>query len=139
MARGISGVLNRTYADAIRIARTEGGRAQTEGTIQSFKAADEAGVEARWIWVATKDERTRDSHREMDGEAAEVRDGEHEWYLAGEWVRGPRLHSDVAEVANCRCTTRMEIEGLAPKLMRSKEYGVEPYMPYAEWERKHKK
>lgn len=133
MARGVKDALGKSFADALRIARTEAHRAQVEGTKAAYEKSDELGVEGRWIWVATLDGRTRTSHRSLDGKEATMRDGEHYWRLGNMWTPGPGLSGDPAEDINCRCTIRYEVDGLSPKLRRIKGEGVQPYQTYEEW------
>lgn len=64
------------------------------------------GVDVRARWMATLDSRTRDSHRQLDGEAA----GDD-----GRFSNGPRYPGDptgpASEVWNCRCTLVASIPG----------------------------
>ncbi len=80
------------------IARTETTRAAGWGNVTAFK---EGGAEAK-EWVATRDNRTRDDHDEMDGQVVGIdepfetpggEDGDH-----------PGDFDDPAEDCNCRCT-----------------------------------
>jgi hypothetical protein len=54
---------------AMTVARTEGIRATNLGNIAAARAwlAENPGMTVVKTWVATKDERTRDAHRELDG------------------------------------------------------------------------
>ena len=53
---------------AIRAARTAFTGAQNAGRMDSYKAAEDMGIKVQKRWVATKDGRTRHSHRRLDGE-----------------------------------------------------------------------
>lgn len=86
---------------AERIARTEiigtANRGGYEGMVQS-------GVVKTKIWLATKDARTRDSHRSMDGEEVPLKERYSNGLLhPGDW------DGHAAEIINCRCT---ELAGL---------------------------
>ena len=130
MARDIARQSGRTYKNALRIVHTEGGRAQTLGTQAAFDRADSLGVHAKQIWVASLDDRTRDSHGALDG----VERQEKGWYSPEVgWVEGPRLSGDPSFDINCRCDIRGEIEGLEPTVRRTREAGVVPYTTYNDW------
>jgi hypothetical protein len=119
MARGIKEALDRSVSDALRIARTEAHRAQMEGSVAAFDKAESKGADIRRIWVATKDDRTRDTHRELDETEAEMHDGETMWNVGGTWARfpgDPVLPPD--QSVNCRCQIREEASGLEPESIR---------------------
>lgn len=131
MARALAASVERTYSDALRIVRTEGLRAYSLGTMAALNRADDLGVEVKRVWIATLDDRTRDSHAALDGKEADPEKG---WYIPGTgWVAGPRLSGNPAEDINCRCDIGGEIAGLEPKLRRTKEDGVVPYTTYSDW------
>lgn len=71
MARRITDEFNKSYNDAIRIARTEGARAAGEGQADSYDRAEELGIDLDRLWVATLDGRTRDAHGTLDGMSAD--------------------------------------------------------------------
>ena len=138
MTRGIRAAIDRNYKDALRIARTEAHKAQVTGTLDSYDKAGDLGVNVKRIWSATLDDRTRDRHQSLDGEPAEDHGGELMWQSEGIWTRGPGLSGDPAFDINCRCSVRVEVEGLEPTVRRTREGGIEPYMNYREWEKKHR-
>jgi HK97 family phage portal protein len=82
------------------IARTETGSAATESLLESVKSLDVPNMMKEW--VATIDERTRDSHADNDGE----RVGINEKFSVGDYTtdrpQGEGLPAD--ESINCRCT-----------------------------------
>lgn len=59
----------------IRIVRTEGHRAQSVGRKLAVDkvegSADRLGIKIKRVWVTTSDDRTRDSHKAMDGKEAD--------------------------------------------------------------------
>ena len=92
---------------AIRNARTMATAAQNAGREQSYKDAQAKGIEMEQMWIATLDNRTRHSHRWLDGERKPV----------GEpFSNGCRYPADPegapAEIYNCRCTLRAVVKGL---------------------------
>lgn len=59
---------------AIRAARTAMTGAQNGGRQDSYEAAKKMGIKTKKRWIATLDGRTRDSHRRLHGEIAEIDD-----------------------------------------------------------------
>lgn len=117
--------------NAVRVARTEGGRAQTLGTLLTYEKAEEQGVELERVWMASLDDRTRDSHGAMDGVVAT----EAGFPFPGfGHVEGPRLVGDPAEDINCRCTIISRVKDLPPPVLRRiRDQGVQPYKTYEQW------
>lgn len=95
----------------IRIVRTEGHRAQSIGRNLAIDkvegAAERLGVKVKRVWVATNDDRTRDSHRAMDGKEAE--DDGLFTLPSGVRTEGPGMSGVAEEDINCRCTVRVEV------------------------------
>ena len=94
----------------IRIVKTEADRVQRKARlIQTEKAkgaAERLGMKLKKIWVATKDDRTRDRHAEMDGVEA---DDDGVFTLPdGVTTDGPGLSGVAEHDINCRCTVRTE-------------------------------
>lgn len=85
---------------ATTIARTETHGSVTRGT---FKSYDKAGVEQK-EWLATRDTRTRDSHRHIDGERKAL----DEPFSNG--LQHPGGAGPASEVVNCRCALLPVIE-----------------------------
>ena len=132
MARQIRDAMGVNAHRAMRIARTEGQRAQNEGIYDSYNQAKANGVQGGDVWDATKDGRTRDTHRAQDG-AVRGEDGR---FPALGGVRplypvDPALPAD--EAINCRCRLRFQVDGYAPVLMRTREQGIIPYQTYGDW------
>ena len=123
---------------ALRTARTAVTGAQNGGRMDSYKAASDMGVKVRKRWVATKDDRTRKSHRRMDGETVDWDDR----FSNGLMYPGDPSGSG-AEVYQCRCTLRtVEKPGIEaePRKMRVRDPKtgrnvVVEEMTYEQWER----
>ena len=91
---------------AIRNARTITTGVENKGRVDSYKRANKMGIETNKQWIATPDGRTRDSHRDIDGEVV----GPDELFSNGcEYPGDPG--GDPAEVYNCRCTLIASIKG----------------------------
>ncbi len=83
---------------AMRIARTETTKAVNTGKFETLKAE---GAEYK-VWQATDDDRTRETHRELDNEAVRVHD---KFNVGGHLADGPADGSlPPEESVNCRCT-----------------------------------
>lgn len=109
-------------ASSIRAARTAMTSAQNGGRMDSYKAAANMGLKIRKRWVATKDDRTRKSHRGMDGETVDWDKPFSNGLMYPGDPSGPGR-----ETYNCRCTMRtVEKAGIEaePRQMRvqSPEY-----------------
>ncbi|WP_235802223.1 phage minor head protein, partial [Staphylococcus aureus] len=91
-------------------------------------------------WHATKDTRTRDTHRHLDGESVEI---DQNFKSSGCVGQAPKLFIGVnsaKENINCRCKLLYYIdENELPTVMRArKDDGkneVIPFMTYREWEK----
>lgn len=98
---------------AENIARTESLRAVNQGQFDAIRQAVEGGeygdVEIEKIWIATKDNRTRDTHRELDGKVVKGLDAVF-ITTKGNALRHP--HDPAApgdETINCRCTMAIRL------------------------------
>lgn len=89
---------------ATTIARTEVNGAMNAGSFAQMKAL---GLPAIKEWIATDDERTRHTHREIDGEEV---DGD-ESFIVGGWPMDYPLDpkGPPEETISCRCTLAWEI------------------------------
>ena len=132
MIKEIKNEINVQAYKALRIMRTELHTAQEAGTLLAYERAQEQGIEGQVIWMATLDDRTRDTHQDMDGQPRGD-DG----YFDGPGDSYARFPGDPElppeERINCRCTLRYEVSGLAPIVRRDRESGVIPYQTFNEW------
>lgn len=86
------------YKAAIRNARTMTTGIENAGHVDAYKRAADMGIDVEQTWLATLDDRTRHSHREMDGET--IAPGE----VFSNKLRYPGdPDGDPEEVYNCRC------------------------------------
>lgn len=100
---------------AIRIVRTESGRAVSQARKEVFESikdnSNETGIEVAREWISVSDDRTRDSHIEMEGQQADEND---QFTLPnGTKTDGPRLSGIAEEDINCRCSERIVIKGIS--------------------------
>jgi SPP1 gp7 family putative phage head morphogenesis protein len=143
MVKDLKKAVDITSNDAIRVIRTEGMRAINSGTNYAYLQAEDMGIEGSQVWTCTKDQKTRDTHREMDGAVRVQDDSQDGWILPdGSFTEGPGDNYAAypgdpqlppEEVCNCRCTLRYEVTGYSPQLMRTRAEGVIPYQNYNDY------
>lgn len=87
---------------AVRDARTAYTGAQNAGRVEGMRQArDELGIRVQKQWMSTFDFKTRDTHRELDGQTVGVDDY---FYVDGYQIKYPGDPSAEPEmVYNCRC------------------------------------
>ena len=113
---------------AIRNARTMATGAQNAGRVQSYKNAKDMGIDLEQMWIATMDNRTRHTHRWIDGEVRPVG----ETFSNGcEYPADPK--GDPAEIYNCRCTLRGVVKGLQRMSGKYRDTSAVGGMSYDEW------
>ena len=125
---------------AIRAARTAFTSAQNGGRMDSYKAAEDMGIKVRKRWVATKDGRTRHSHRRLDGKTVDWDEPFKSELGKIRYPGDPRAKP--ANLYNCRCTLRtVEKPGIEaePRQMRVRDPKtgrniLVNEMTYDEWE-----
>lgn len=131
--------MNRT--SAVRAARTAVTGAENAGRMDSYVAASKMGIKVRKRWIATKDSRTRHSHRTLDGTTIDY-DKPFISDLGSEMMFPGDPHgAKPGDLYNCRCSMRtVEAEGIEaePRKMRVKgpdgRYVLVNEMTYQEWE-----
>lgn len=116
--------------DAERVCRTAMTGAENAGRVESYKRAQGMSIKVRQQWMATLDERTRESHRQLDGETVAV---------GAVFSNGCRYPGDPTaepgQVYNCRCTLVASVEGEGMDLSDiGQRWKMLPEgMTYAEW------
>ena len=128
IADRLQAVTNMNRNAAIRNARTMTTSAENGGRMASYQEAKEQGIEYEKEWNATLDSRTRDTHRDVDGEIVP----EHKLFSNGcRYPGDPR--ADPAEIYNCRCC----ISSVLPKYKTKSNKGNLQIggMNYAEWKK----
>lgn len=98
------------------IARTESQRIAHQGSdglySQALRRGDLQAEQIECAWLATKDPRTRDTHREMDGQTRDW--GEPFDSPSGAQLRFPGdPEAPAKETVNCRCTRTVRIKAVA--------------------------
>lgn len=132
MAKRFEAVGVSNYKSSVRYARTAITGAENAGRIDGYHRAEEHGIKVKKVWLATMDDRTRDSHVAMDGEECDI----DEKFSNGCMHPGDPNCSDPSEVWNCRCTmiTKVNGKGADVKGERDSKLGS---ISYNEWKEMH--
>lgn len=108
IARRVQNVTGSNIATAMRTARTAVTGAECAGRMNSYERAKGMGIKLKKEWVSTLDNRTRHSHRQLDGERIDNDE-------KAKFSNGCRYPADptarYAEICNCRCTVIAAVEG----------------------------
>lgn len=124
-AKRLKQVAEMNRAASLRNARTMINAAEQGGKLAEYEELAEEGVNIEKGWMATLDERTRDSHAEMDGEYVPV----DEPFSNG--LMEPCDPDGAPEVVyNCRCTLISKIDG---RTVAFEERRNKLERPYEEW------
>ena len=134
MASSLKHTLNGDYKKAIRVARTESGRAQNLGELKSIDTAELNGVGIKKVWISTLDDLTRDTHAELDGQIA---NDEGYFIIDGMRTQAPNQFGIASQDINCRCSLGYEVENFTPttriaKSEKGKNIRISN-MSYKEW------
>jgi len=130
MSRGIKKSLRGNANNAVRIARTETTGIMGKSRLESMEHAAETGLVLRKEWVATADDRTRDSHIDLDGERVAL-----DKPFSNGLMHPGDQSGDASDVCNCRCTMVTEIAGYPnPESARlAQDGGVIPKQSLEGW------
>lgn len=106
IANRLLDVVGYNESAALRNARTMTTSCENLGRQDSYDELADKGVVQKKVWIATPDDRTRESHLAIDGEEVDIDD---------KFSNGCRYPADPdgrgAEVYNCRCSMRDHIVG----------------------------
>lgn len=91
---------SKAYNNSMRIARTEGHRVQIRSAMDAQQAAKDKGADVVKQWDATLDDRTRETHRILDGQ---IRELDEPFEVGGMRADAPGMFNNPAEDCNCRC------------------------------------
>lgn len=114
MANRLMDVTTADYKASVRYARTMATSAQNAGRYAAYQRADDMGIDLTLVWTATLDERTRISHRFLDGEERDVNEpfevDNVEIYYPGD-LGGADYDVPGYLIWNCRCTIIAQVKG----------------------------
>ncbi len=91
---------SKAYNNAMRIVRTEGHRIQVQSAMDAQQVAKDHGADIVKQWDATLDDRTRETHRMLDGQ---IRELDEPFEVGGMQADAPGMFGDPAQDCNCRC------------------------------------
>ena len=119
---------------AVRNARTAMTSAQNAGRLEVMHEAQRMGIKVKKRWMATLDARTRDAHRDLDGQEQDV-DAPFESDLGDILFPGDPA-AEPALVYNCRCTMTYVHPEYPSSFMRRDNISGESieWMTYRQWE-----
>lgn len=140
----IENKISMAKSQALRVARTELGRAKSQALLDSAKVIKDNGIDVKKRWHATLDTRTRHDHRDLDGQVKEL---DEPFKINGCVGQAPVLFvgdNSASENINCRCTLLTFIdEDELPTSRRARGDDGKTYliddMTYREWEEWKKK
>ena len=138
IAKRFEEVVGMDERSAMRNARTAVTGAENAGRIDSYKRAQSLGIKMKQVWIATLDNRVRDSHAILDGEKQDV---------GKRFSNGCRYPGDPqgapSEIYNCRCRLIAAVEGsdlyekgYDPSIRKS-SYLEEEGLTYEQWKKMH--
>ena len=103
---GKTGIIRQNKVSAVRAARTMVTQAENGGRLDSYKNLAKQGVVQKKVWIATPDDRVRDSHLDIDGEEQDIDVSFSNGCMFPGDPNGP-----ADEVWNCRCSMEDHIIG----------------------------
>lgn len=133
IASVISSNSEANYRQALRIARTEGGRMRTQARQNSYEEMEKVGCDLQKQWLAALDRKTRKSHGHLDGQRVKI----DEFFVSdGFKAIGPRCFGVAGMDINCRCTTITIVDGINPDYRRDNETGEKiSFRTYDQWKK----
>lgn len=121
-----------------RYARTAMTGAQNAGRIEMLHEAREMGIKVKKKWLATLDSRTRDAHKNLDGQVQDIDKPFKSDF--GDIDYPGDFHAHPADTWNCRCTLIYEYPEYMPQNAQRRAYNEDrtestliPDMTYREW------
>lgn len=132
VAHGLEDVCRMEWSSAYRNARTAMTGAQNGGRFDSYKEAEQMGINLQKQWLATLDGHTRKSHRALDGESVPIKET-----FSNDLMYPADPDGHPAEVYNCRCTMIADLADYQDEsFMRWDNIDGVPieYCTYTEWE-----
>ena len=136
MSKRLRRVSDMNRSQSITNARTITTSVENAGRINSYKRAESMGIKMKKVWLATLDGRTRDSHRNLDGEKVDVDESFSNGCKYPGDPQGP-----AREVYNCRCTLTAQVDGVdldLSDISLRNNYKLGG-MSYEEWKNEHSK
>ena len=155
IANRLASTLSSTNMNKMRMfARTAMTAAQNAGRQKQMEDAEAMGIKLKKRWLASLDNRTRDTHQRLDGQEVPVKESFHVGTKDGtKFIRYPGdPNAEPALVYNCRCTMIEVFDGIKRKNQRRayedpdetgrrRSYIVEDmtYLEWLEWKKRNKR
>lgn len=131
IAARLRNTTNMAYNDALRIARTEGGRISSTMNYTASKEIEAKGIDVKKQWVTTLDRRTRQDHIELDGKTIGV---DEYFEVSGHRALHPHGFHVASEDINCRCAVINVIDDVEPEYRLDNESKQQiKNMSYDQW------
>ena len=133
---------SKAYNNSMRIARTEGHRVQIRSAMDAQQAAKDKGADVVKQWDATLDDRTRETHRMLDGQ---IRELDEPFEVGGMRADAPGMFNNPAEDCNCRCALlqrarwALDEEELKTLKERAKYFELDKTKDFEEFKQKYLK
>ena len=138
IAQNISKIVETSFNNAYRIARTEGGRVSTQAQLDNIKESINKGADLLKRWDATLDTKTRQTHLELDGQIIEY--SEYFKSSSGE-VFAPHQFGKPNQDINCRCrlssVPRWDLDKTKWTRKESITGKIIPYKTYENWKKEY--
>lgn len=134
VAKSLEKVTDMDKRAAVRNARTAVTCAQNKARFDSYERAEELGIKMKKVWLATLDDRTRESHVDLDGEEVDINE---------KFSNGLMFPADPdgepAMVYNCRCRMITQIDKYRTDWSDLKNRNNDKLggMSYDEWKETH--
>jgi hypothetical protein len=100
IATGMNSPFNKALNNSMRIARTEGHRIQQQSQWDALNKAKDKGADIVKQWDSTLDNRTRETHRLLDGQ---IRELDEQFEVNGHKAKFPGAFGIPEEDIHCRC------------------------------------
>lgn len=114
MSERLMRVTDMNKAAAIRNARTMTTAFENLGRLDGMKKMQENGTTLQKEWLATLDDKTRDSHAELNGQKADINEPFHS--SLGDIMYPGDPSAEPSNFYNCRCTLVYDIQKFEPTL-----------------------
>lgn len=114
MSERLMRVTDMNKSAAIRNARTMTTAFENLGRLDGMKKMQDNGTTLQKEWLATLDDKTRDSHAELNGQKADINEPFHS--SLGDIMYPGDPSAEPSNFYNCRCTLTYDIQKFEPTL-----------------------
>jgi SPP1 gp7 family putative phage head morphogenesis protein len=130
IAQNIKGLYENDMTKAVRISRTESNRILNTAKYKAYQEAKNKGIKFNETWLSTPGNRTRDLHKDLNGQ---IKEGA--YFKIGKYkAKHPGGFGSPEMDINCRCTTRVIFEELDKNLPKRQESNGITYIEYKDFD-----